>query len=198
MASMNVSLSSSDALIVVDVQNDFCPGGALPAPEGDKVVPPLNAYAKRFDQEGLPVAASRDWHPEDHMSFQQEGGPWPPHCVQGTNGAEYHPELKLPASTHHVKKGTDKDAEDYSAFLGHPGLEAFLRENDVERVFVGGLTTEYCVKETVMDALEAGFDAFVLEDAVKGVNANEGDAQKALGEMTEGGATRIEATDIDA
>ncbi len=194
---MNVSLTSSDALIVVDVQNDFCPGGALPAPEGDKVVPSMNAYIQRFHEEGLPIAASRDWHPEDHMSFRKEGGPWPPHCIQGSQGAEYHPDLSLPEETHHVKKGTRADEEDYSAFLGHPSLTAFLHENDVDRIFVGGLTTEYCVKETVLDALEEGFDVLVLDDATQGVNVEHGDANKALEEMRSQGARVITSTDIE-
>lgn len=193
---MNVSLSSSDALIVVDVQNDFCPGGALPAPEGDKVVPPLNAYIEAFHEEGSPIAASRDWHPEDHMSFRKEGGPWPPHCIQGSQGAAYHQDLEIPEATHHVKKGTDPNAEDYSAFLGHPDLATFLEENDVDRVFVGGLTTEYCVKRTVLDALEEGYDVFVLQDAIKGVNVEHGDAEEALDEMRNAGASLITRADV--
>lgn len=193
---MQLSLTDSDALIVVDVQNDFVPGGALPAPEGDKVVPPLNEYIERFDQAGLPIAASRDWHPEDHMSFEAEGGPWPPHCIQGTEGAEYHPEFELPEATEHVKKGTDPDAEDYSAFLGDPNLADWLHGQELDRVFVGGLTTEYCVKNTVEDALEKGFSTFLLLDAVKGVNAEPGDAEQAIDEMLEAGAVGIEFDEL--
>ncbi len=193
---MRVTLTDGDGLVVVDVQRDFCPGGALPAPGGDKVVSPLNQYIDRFDRAGLPIAASRDWHPEDHMSFQEQGGPWPPHCIKGSQGAEYHPDLELPEGTHHVKKGTDPDEEDYSAFLGGPDLGAYLDEHDVDRVFVGGLTTEYCVKETVMDALDNGFNVFLLTDAIKGVNAEEGDAEAAVDEMLESGAIGITYEDL--
>lgn len=193
---MQASLTPNDALIVVDVQNDFCPGGALPAPDGDKVVSPLNQYIDRFDASNLPIAASRDWHPEDHMSFEEQGGPWPPHCTKGSQGAEYHPDLDLPSQTHHVKKGTDPNEEDYSAFLGGPDLAQFLHDNDVDRVFVGGLTTEYCVKETVLDALEEGFTTFLLTDAVKGVNAEPGDAEDAVDEMLEAGAVSLTYEDL--
>lgn len=187
---MKLSLTENDALVVVDVQNDFCPGGALAAPEGDKAVPPINDYVERFEAAGLPVAASRDWHPEDHMSFEDEGGPWPPHCLQGTEGAAYHPNLDLPAQTHHVKKGRDPDEEDYSAFKGGPDLDTFLREEGVERVFVGGLTTEYCVKNTLEDALDEGYQAFLLLDAVKPVDPDDGRA--AVDEMLDQGAVGIE------
>lgn len=193
---MRISLAEDDALIVVDVQNDFVPGGALPAPEGDKVVPPLNDYITQFHRAELPIAASRDWHPEDHMSFEAEGGPWPPHCVQGTEGAEYHPDLELPPETQHVKKGTESDEEDYSAFLGDPNLADWLHGQEIDRVFVGGLTTEYCVKNTVEDALDQGFTTFLLLDAIKGVNAEEGDAEQAIAGMLEQGAVGIEYDEL--
>lgn len=191
---MRASITDEDALIVVDVQRDFTPGGALPAPEGDKVVPPLNDYIAHFHRAELPVAASRDWHPEDHMSFEAEGGPWPPHCIQGTEGAEYHPNLELGPDVHHVKKGTDPDEEDYSAFLGHPDLNEWLEDNEVERVLVGGLTTEYCVKNTVEDALDEGYEVFLLLDAIRPVDPDDG--KQAIAEMLEAGAIGLERDDL--
>jgi nicotinamidase/pyrazinamidase len=191
---MQVSLTGDDALVVVDVQNDFCPGGALPAPDGDKVVPPLNDYVTRFHRAELPIAASRDWHPNDHRSFEAEGGPWPPHCLQGSEGAEYHPDLEFPDTVHHVKKGRDPDEEDYSAFKGGPDLGAFLEDHGVERVFVGGLTTEYCVKNTVEDALDRGFQVFLLRDAIKPVDPD--DEDEAIAGMLEQGAVAVEADEF--
>lgn len=125
------------------------------------------------------------------MSFEDEGGPWPPHCIQGTEGAEYHPDLELPPETQHLKKGTDPDEEDYSAFLGHPSLADWLHGQEIQRVFVGGLTTEYCVKNTVEDALEQGFTTFLLTDAIKPVEAEPGDEERAIAEMLEAGAVGI-------
>jgi len=191
---MRASITGGDALIVVDVQNDFTPGGALAAPDGDKVVPPLNEYITHFHRAELPIAASRDWHPEDHMSFEGEGGPWPPHCLQGSQGAEYHPDLELPADTHHVKKGRDADEEDYSAFEGGPDLDAFLQDNDVERVFVGGLTTEYCVKNTAQDALDHGYDVFLLMDAFEPVDPDDG--EQAIAHLLEQGAIGLTFDDL--
>ncbi len=191
---MRASITGRDALIVVDVQNDFKPGGALAAPDGDKVVSPLNDYITRFHRAERPIAASRDWHPEDHMSFEQEGGHWPPHCVQDTEGAEYHPDLELPSTTHHVKKGRDPEEEDYSAFKGGPDLDEWLQGKDVDRVYVGGLTTEYCVKNTVEDALDKGYEAFLLLDAIKPVEAEDG--KKAIAEMLEKGAVGIEFDEL--
>jgi nicotinamidase/pyrazinamidase len=191
---MRASITGGDALVVVDVQNDFTPGGALAAPDGDKVVPPLNDYITRFHRAERPIAASRDWHPEDHMSFEAEGGPWPPHCIQDTEGADYHPDLELPADTHHVRKGRDPDEEDYSAFKGGPDLDAWLEDNDVERVYVGGLTTEYCVKNTVEDALDRDYQVFLLLDAIKPVDPDDGD--EAIADMLQAGAVGLERDDL--
>lgn len=188
------------ALIVVDVQNDFCPGGALAVPQGDKVIPPLNELARRFADRGLPVVATRDWHPEDHDSFEAQGGPWPPHCVQGTDGAAFHPQLDLPEGTVEIKKGTDPDAEAYSGFLGADPegrpLAEVLRDEGVERVFVGGLATDYCVKETTLDALDEGLEAFLLRDATRGVDVEEGDVEAAVDAMVEAGATVLETEEV--
>lgn len=198
---MRVAATPESALIVVDVQNDFCPGGALAVPQGDKVIPPLNELAADFAREGLPVVATRDWHPEDHESFEAQGGPWPPHCVQGTDGAAFHPELDLPDETVEIKKGTDPDAEAYSGFLGADAggrpLAEVLRGEGVERVFVGGLATDYCVKETTLDALDEGFEAFLLRDATRGVDVEEGDVEAAVDEMLEAGATVVRTDDVE-
>ncbi|HIE51334.1 MAG TPA: nicotinamidase [Armatimonadetes bacterium] len=178
------TLTERDALIIVDVQNDFCPGGALPVAEGDAVVAPLNGVMDKFSL----VVATRDWHPPHHCSFRGEGGLWPPHCVQGTRGAEFHPELKVAGIHLEVRKGMDEGQEAYSGFEGEPSLADLLQSHEVERVFVGGLATDYCVKATVLDALRHGFQAVVLTDAIRAVDANPGDGEKALAEMQEAGA----------
>ncbi|MDX1611814.1 MAG: nicotinamidase [Candidatus Thermoplasmatota archaeon] len=192
---MRVALGGQDALVLVDVQNDFCPGGALAVPEGDKVIPQLNDYITRFHRAELPIAASRDWHPEDHVSFEAQGGPWPPHCVAETEGAAFHPSLELPPKFTEVKKATEADAEAYSAF-DTTELAETLRNKDVARLFIGGLATDYCVKATVLDALELGFTAFVLLDAIKAVNLEDGDGPEAIAEMLQAGAIGVEFQDL--
>lgn len=184
-----------DALVIVDVQNDFCPGGALPVPVGDLVVPPLNAYAERFARAGATIFASRDWHPARTSHFKELGGPWPPHCVQESPGAKFHPGLKLPATTTVVSKGMDPEEDAYSCFQaedpeGFP-FAAALGERGVLRLFVGGLATDYCVKATVLDALQEGFEVVVLEDAVRAVDLQPGDGSRALEAMRSAGATFI-------
>jgi nicotinamidase/pyrazinamidase len=176
-----------DALIVVDVQNDFLPGGALAVPDGDAVVPVLNRYIDLFETRGLPVFATRDWHPADHCSFAAQGGPWPPHCVQGTPGAEFAPGLRLPDATREVAKaiGTDKDS--YSGFEG-TDLAADLRAAGCRRLSIGGLATDYCVLNTVLDALREGFDVRLLVDAIRAVEVHPGDGEAALARMVETGA----------
>ena len=180
------------ALIVVDVQNDFCAGGSLEVPDGDRVVPVLNAYAARFAAAGRPVFASRDWHPERTRHFQAYGGTWPPHCIQGTRGAEFHPDLSLPPGTEVVSTGQDPDEDGYSAVPstledGRPLAEA-LRAARVRRLYIGGLATDYCVKATVLDAIAAGFEATLLLDASRGVNLQPHDAEAAIEEMVRAGA----------
>ncbi len=181
-----------DALLLVDIQNDFCPGGALAVPEGDRIVPIANWYARLFERRGLPVFASRDWHPAVTSHFQAYGGVWPPHCVQDTHGAELHPQLSLPDTATVVSKGMEPWQDSYSAFqaqtAGGEPLGAALRERGVERLFVGGLATDYCVKASVLDALHNGFEAVVLEDAVKCIDLNPGDIARAVAEMEEHGA----------
>lgn len=156
------------ALIVVDVQNDFCPGGALAVPEGDQVVPVVNALARAFARRGRPVVATQDWHPADHVSFRERGGPWPPHCVQGTPGADLHPELRREPITHVVRKAYRPDQEAYSGFQG-TGLAELLRGLGVEEVYVCGVATDYCVNATALDAARAGFRTAVVEDATRPV-----------------------------
>jgi len=181
-----------DALIIIDVQNDFCPGGALPVAEGDRVVPVLNRYIENFRRENLPIIATRDWHPEKTRHFKAYGGLWPPHCIQGSKGAEFHPDLVLPARTVIVSCGMGPDEEGYSGFEGKDdqgtSLADVLRANGVGRIFVGGLATDYCVKHTVLDGLKLGFKVTVLRDAVRGVNLNPDDSDRALAEMRQAGA----------
>ncbi len=188
-------MTKRDALIIVDVQRDFCPGGALAVPNGDAVVEPLNRYIGPFKSNGLPIIATRDWHPPNHISFRERGGPWPPHCVQGTPGAEFHPTLELPEDAIIISKATDPDSEAYSGFAG-TGLETLLRERGITRVFVGGLATDYCVKMTVLDALAFGFTTFLLEDAIRGVDVNPGDSERAVDEMLSNGAIAITIGDL--
>lgn len=190
-----LKIGKEDALIVVDVQVDFCPGGALPVPEGDKIIPVINEYIRKFDAAGALIVATRDWHPPNHASFRTQGGPWPPHCVQGTRGAEFHPSLRLPERTIIVSKATDPAREAYSGFEG-TNLSEELRKAGVRRVFVAGLATEYCVKNTVLDALKHGFEVFLLEDAVKGIDLTPGDVERAIREMLESGAKKITLSDI--
>lgn len=182
----------SDALIVVDVQNDFCPGGALAVPEGDEVVPVLNAYLARAAAAGIPIFASRDWHPPRTAHFTAFGGPWPEHCVQGTPGAAFHSDLQLPAGAQIVTKGNSEQDAGYSAFDGAlpdgRDLATALHAAGVTRVFVGGLATDYCVRATVLGAHDAGFAAVWLRDASRPVEVQPGDGDRAALEMLAAGA----------
>jgi nicotinamidase/pyrazinamidase len=179
---------AGDALLIVDVQNDFLPQGALGVPRGDEVIPVLNAWIGRFTGAGLPVFATRDWHPPTHASFRDHGGPWPPHCIAGTPGARFPPDLLLPSATVVVSKGTKRDDPGYSAFAGS-GLAEHLRGAGVQRLFVGGLATDYCVLHTVRDALASGFEVVLLEDATHAVNSHPGDGAAAIAEMHRLGVT---------
>jgi len=182
-------LRAGDALLVVDVQPDFCPGGALAVPDGDAVIPVLNAWIAAARERGVPVYASRDWHPLQHVSFEAQGGPWPPHCVQDTPGAAYHPDLALPEDAVTIAKGTRLDRDQYSAFDG-TGLAEHLRRTGIERLWVGGLAQDVCVRASVLDACKEGFAVHVIADATRPVDAAAGEA--ALREMREAGA-RLEA-----
>jgi len=191
---------SQDALMVVDVQNDFCPGGSLAVPEGDQVVPVLNKVIARFVESGAPIFASRDWHPAETKHFQAWGGPWPPHCIQGTKGAEFHPALRLPEGTTIISKGMDPEKDSYSAFHGidptGADLATALRRRGVRRLFVGGLATDYCVKFTALDARREGFEVVLLEDASRGVEVNPGDTAKAIEEMKAAGVTILSSENL--
>ena len=184
-----------DALIVVDVQNDFMPGGALPVPNALTIIPVINRYIEIFSKAKAVVAATRDWHPPNHISFKTRGGPWPPHCIQNTWGAQFHPDLKLPKDAIIVSKGYREDKEAYSGFEDTE-LDKLLRERGVKRVFVAGVATEYCVKATALDAIKLGYQTFVLLDAVKGIDTPKGSEQKAVDEMLEKGAVAITLSDI--
>lgn len=176
-----------DALLAVDVQVDFLPGGALGVARGDEVVPVLNAWVRAFVAAGHPVYVSRDWHPADHCSFAARGGPWPPHCVAGTRGAEFSPAFVLPPEYVVVSKATDRNRDAYSAFDG-TALAERLRVAGVRRLFVGGLATDYCVRATVLDARAAGLEVVVLTDAIRGVDVTPGDSARAIEAMRAAGA----------
>ena len=178
-------MRAGDALLVIDVQNDFCPGGALPIDEGDSVVPVLNRWLRAARERGLPVYASRDWHPLGHPSFVEAGGPWPAHCVQDTEGAAFHAGLELPDDAVLVAKGVRFDVDQYSAFH-ETGFAERLRRDGVSRLFVAGLALDVCVRATVLDALGAGLEVRVLVDATRPVAAEQG--RSALEEMESGGA----------
>ena len=185
-----------DALLIVDFQNDFCPGGALPVAEGDRIAEPINELLDSFDL----VIATRDWHPADHGSFAGvEVDPakwrgadppsiWPVHCVQGTPGAELYPALDQTKVDVVIDKGQDPNSQGYSAFQD-TSLGELLRERGVERLFVTGLATDYCVKNSVLDALGLGLEVTVVEDAVRGVDVHPGDSERALEQMETAGAT---------
>jgi nicotinamidase-related amidase len=174
----------SRALIIVDFQNDFTPGGALAVPDGDAVAARINALSASGDYDL--VVATRDWHPADHSSFKVNGGPWPVHCVAGTAGAELHPDLDQTRIDVIVDKGQDVDTDGYSGFAG-TGLEELLRERGITQVTVVGLATDYCVKNSALDALRAGFAVTVDSNAVRGVEIEPGDSERALAEVRTAG-----------
>jgi nicotinamidase/pyrazinamidase len=195
METRPIRLGDGDALIIVDVQNDFLPGGSLALTEGEEIIPVLNGYIEAFNKRGLPVVATRDWHPRDHCSFESEGGPWPPHCIAGTIGAAFASTLNLPRDTFIVSKAQDKAHEVYSGFDGTE-LDALLQGRGVLRLWIGGLATDYCVLNTVKDALTLGYSVCLLTDAVRAVEALPGDGARAVLEMTELGARRVTLADV--
>jgi len=182
---MTTQMQKGDALLVVDVQNDFCPGGALPVPEGDAVVPILNEWCEAARQENIPVFASRDWHPRHHCSFTDRGGEWPAHCIRDTQGANLHPDLKLPNGAVLINKATEPDRDAYSAFDG-TDLAERLRNAGITRLWVGGLAQDVCVKATVLDACKMGFEVRLIADATRPVDEPAGRA--AMDEMKQAGA----------
>ncbi|HXW06936.1 MAG TPA: nicotinamidase [Vicinamibacterales bacterium] len=186
------------ALLLVDVQNDFCPGGALAVPAADRVIAPLNSASARFAAAGQPVYASRDWHPPDSTHFQAFGGRWPVHCVAGSPGAQFHPDLKLPGDTIVVSAGQGREDDGYSAFegttTGGRALADDLRARGIEELYVGGIATDYCVRASVLDARKAGFRVTVLDDAVAGIDPD--DSRRALEEMRAAGAALISSGEL--
>jgi len=181
----------SDALLIVDPQVDFCPGGALAVPGGDGIFPAVNRASRIVPL----TVASRDWHPADHVSYLAQGGTWPVHCQAGSPGAEFHPALETDRVEHVFSKGTDPAREAYSAFDG-TGLAGWLRERDVDRLYVAGLATDYCVRASVLDALREGFRVVVLEDAIGAVDVTPGDGERALAEMRDAGAVTMRSADL--
>jgi nicotinamidase/pyrazinamidase len=185
-------MEKHSALIIVDVQNDFCPGGTLPVPSGDTIIPVLNCYLELFASRKLPIFASRDWHPATTAHFLEFGGLWPAHCVQGTAGADFHPQLHLTSDTMIISKGMEPSRDDYSAFMGKDEhgipLEKLLSNMGIAALYIGGLATDYCVKETVLAACHKGFTVFFLADASRGVDLHVGDSEQAISEMVQAGA----------
>lgn len=186
-------LKSKKALVIVDLQNDFCPGGTIPVKDGNQIIRPINDLIAAFEDEDMPVVFTRDWHPRDHSSFQVRGGPWPPHCVQGTCGAELHPDLMVPHKSIIIIKGSERDRDAYSGFQG-TDLVNLLRELGVKQLFVAGLATEYCVKETTLDALRNGFETSVIGDCISGVKP--ATSSKAVRLMQERGARVTSSSEI--
>jgi nicotinamidase/pyrazinamidase len=192
-----ITFTPADALLVIDMQVDFLPGGALGVPDGDEVLAPVNRLLRLFASQGLPIYASRDWHPEHHCSFAARGGPWPPHCVAGTPGAAFSNQLDLPAGAVVVSKADTADLDAYSAFNG-TYLAEQLRERGVRRVVVCGLATDYCVLNTVIDARENGFEVLVVPEAMRAVDVAPGDGERAMARMTELGAEPVTLDELPA
>jgi nicotinamidase/pyrazinamidase len=194
-------LKLKKALLIVDVQNDFCPGGKLAVPDGDKIVPVLNKYIKIFSQKKLPIFFSRDWHPKKTSHFKKFGGIWPVHCVQNTKGAEFNPKLKIPKEAIIISKGMDPQRDSYSAFDGEDNygqsLYNILVILGIKELYIGGLATDYCVKATVLEALKNGFRVKVLLDGIKGVDIKPNDSQRAILEMKNMGARLITLKELE-
>ncbi|TVR88745.1 MAG: bifunctional nicotinamidase/pyrazinamidase [Spirochaetaceae bacterium] len=208
----NSRATKHEALLIIDLQNDFCPGGSLAVSEGDMILPLINEIASRFDI----VVATKDWHPEGHVSFASRHGKapfdnvdlghgtqvlWPDHCIQGETGASLHPELDQRPLTMVLHKGVNRELDSYSAFLENDhttptGLEGYLHTHGISRVFICGLATDVCVKFSAMDAVHCGFETYVIEDACRGVNVPEGSVDSALHDMTEAGVRCIGSSEL--
>lgn len=180
------------ALLIVDFQKDFCAGGTLAVPGAEEIISRLNEYGMFFNRLGLPIFASRDWHPHRSKHFRDFGGLWPVHCVQETEGAAFHEDLRLPDNTIIISKGINPKGDDYSCFSAHDDngipFTALLEERGISTLYVGGVATDYCIKETVLDALRYGFNAVILQDGIRGVDVSEGDSARAIAAMTSAGA----------
>lgn len=186
----HIELGKDDALVVIDIQNDFLPGGSLAVPEGNQVIAVLNGYIDGFIKRQLPVLATRDWHPAKHCSFTQQGGPWPAHCIAGSKGAEFASALHLPASVYIFSKATEAEQDSYSDFA-NPAFKQQLADMAVRRLFIGGLATDYCVLNTVRDALNFHYKVLLLTDAIRAVNVRQKDGENAINEMIQKGAIPI-------
>ena len=186
----------NSALVLVDIQNDFCPGGALAVKEGDQIVEVVNRLMPHFPL----VVSTQDWHPANHISFKAQGGPWPPHCVQGTRGAELHPALNTKTIAHYLRKASSPGKDDYSEFEGKDeqghSLDQVLKTEKVKRIFAVGLATDYCVLATVLDGLKLGYEVVAVTDAMRAVNVEPEDGDKALGRMSEAGALLVSSDEI--
>jgi len=191
--SNSIPVRSNHALLVVDVQNDFCPGGALGVKHGDAIIPAINRIIPLFDH----VVLSRDWHPKDHCSFADKprfvDKSWPAHCVAGTPGAAFHPDLDIPDGAEIIDKAVHSDREAYSGFQG-THLKEWLRERHIDLIYICGLATDYCVRFTVLDALNAGFRARVIADAIQGIDVPEGSVRQAIDSMIHAGAELVESS----
>jgi nicotinamidase/pyrazinamidase len=183
--SQQLPIESEDALIVVDVQNDFCLGGMLAVEDAEVIIPVLNRWLEAAENCGAFIVFTRDWHPAEHVSFVSQGGPWPRHCVAGTQGAEFHPQLQIPKRMQIVDKGVALDRDNYSAFDG-TGLTAQLRKLGVHRLWVGGLAQDVCVRATVLDACRDGFEVHLIADATRPIDDKR--AVEAINEMQAAGA----------
>ena len=181
----------SRALLIIDFQNDFTSGGALEVPGGDEIAEPVKRLAGEFEH----VFATRDWHPPDHASFATEGGPWPVHCVQGTHGAELHPAMRDVEVEAIVDVGVERDDEGYSGFEKSK-LADLLHEAGVDEVAVVGLATDYCVRASAIDACREGFDTTVVTDAIRAVEVNPGDGERALEDMERAGAKLVTSREL--
>lgn len=186
----------SAALIVVDVQNDFCEGGSLAVPKSSEILAPINELLERYHSVGALVFATRDWHPSDHSSFQTQGGEWPVHCVADTPGAAFHSQLRWPESTRVISKGAAREGNGYSGFES-PELEKELREAGITDLTICGLATDYCVRATALDACRSGFRVTVVADAVRAVDLAAGDGDRALAELRQAGARICTAPEIE-
>ena len=187
------------ALLIVDMQKDFCPGGSLAVKDCSKVIKNINTYIEKFKEKGLPIFASRDWHPAESSHFKKFGGKWPEHCIQNTEGAEFHPDLNLPPETIIISKGIYEGEDGYSAFEGRDDkgrlLDTILKDIEVKELYICGLATDYCVKSSSLDAIN-DYKVFLLEDAIEGVDVNYGDSQKAINEMKKKGIALINLNTI--
>lgn len=183
----SLSVGPGDVLVVIDFQVDFLPGGSLPVPNADRLIPDLNRCVSLFESKGLPVVFTRDWHPDGHRSFIAQGGPWPTHCVVDTPGARFAEGLAIPRNLEVFSKGTTPESDSYSDF-DEDGFDVMLRAAGARRLFIGGVATEYCVQATVLDALDRDFEVIVLLDAIGAIDVAPGDGVAALTRMREAGA----------